>query len=87
MEVKQEQPKAATTSKKPTGKTPAMKREMSDIFKSFSKPKSKLTKEETGSSHGGTPAPETPQSVSFNLLEIYLGKSVNSMIRTLQATP
>ncbi|MCJ1249775.1 hypothetical protein MMC30_007001 [Trapelia coarctata] len=62
MEVKQEQPKATSTSKKATTKTPAMKREMSDIFKSFSKPKPKLTKEETGSSHGGTPAPETPQS-------------------------
>jgi len=79
MEVKPEQPKAATTSKKPAGKPPAMKREMSDIFKSFSKPKPKLAREETGSSHGGTPAPETPQSVSIRLPCIQADKITDSM--------
>ncbi|MCJ1300326.1 hypothetical protein MMC08_003122, partial [Hypocenomyce scalaris] len=59
-EVKSQQP--ARTNKKTIGKPTAIKREQSDLFKSFSKPKAKLNREDTGSSVGDSPAPSAVQS-------------------------
>ncbi|MCJ1225014.1 hypothetical protein MMC12_001661 [Toensbergia leucococca] len=44
-------------SKRAIVKTPAIKREQSDFFKSMSKPKTKLDRENTDSSTGASPAP------------------------------
>ena len=52
------------TSNKATGKTPGLKREHSDIFKSFSKSSPKLVRQGTGSSVEVNPAAKVPQSVS-----------------------
>lgn len=53
--------------KKPASKPSAAKREQSDIFKSFSKPKTKLRHEDTGSSTAASPAaniaPSEPKGV------------------------
>ncbi|KAL8769982.1 MAG: hypothetical protein Q9209_004229 [Squamulea sp. 1 TL-2023] len=60
---KDETPQQSSQQKKPATKTPALKREQSDIFKSFSKPPNKVSRENTASSAGGaSPAPkvETP---------------------------
>lgn len=51
--------------KKPTTKPANLNREKSDIFKSFSKTKAKLKKEDTDSSTGASPAPAALDSVSF----------------------
>ncbi|KAL8656178.1 MAG: hypothetical protein Q9210_000430 [Variospora velana] len=40
-------------------KTPVLRREHSDIFKSFAKPRSKITQETTGNSAATSPAPQT----------------------------
>ncbi|KAL8668713.1 MAG: hypothetical protein Q9168_006671 [Polycauliona sp. 1 TL-2023] len=47
----------STQQKKPATKTPALKKEKSDIFKSFAKPPTKISRENTGSSVGVSPAP------------------------------
>ena len=54
---------AKQMNKNAAGKPPVMKREHSDIFKSFSKAKSKVAREETDSSLDASPLPGTPQSV------------------------
>ncbi|KAL2039809.1 hypothetical protein N7G274_007209 [Stereocaulon virgatum] len=46
---------------KPSSKPATLKREQSDIFKSFSKPTANLKKEDTGSSTGTSPAPSAAQ--------------------------
>ena len=61
IEVKQEPTKHMNNNV--TGKPPAMKQEHSDIFKSFSKAKSKVAGDQTNRSFDASPAPETPQSV------------------------
>lgn len=48
-------------------KPSAAKREQSDIFRSFSKPKPKLKHEDTDISTGASPAPNTAHSVSISL--------------------
>ena len=53
---------------KPISKPAPIKREQSDIFKSFSKPKAKVKHEDTGSSTGASPAPSRGRSVSLNHL-------------------
>ncbi|KAL8886106.1 MAG: hypothetical protein Q9192_006538 [Flavoplaca navasiana] len=60
--TKDEVPQQSSQLKKPATKTPGLKREQSDIFKSFAKPPNKLSRENTGSSAGASPAPkaETP---------------------------
>ena len=40
---------------KPVGKPPAVKREASDIFKPFAKPKAKLSRDNTDTSGGASP--------------------------------
>ena len=57
---------SARTNRKATGKPRGLKREQSDLFKSFSKPKAKLNREETGSSAGDSPALSAAQSVSVH---------------------
>ncbi|KAI4277199.1 MAG: hypothetical protein L6R38_005481 [Xanthoria sp. 2 TBL-2021] len=59
---KDETPQQSSQQKKPAAKTPGLKREQSDIFKSFAKPPNKVSRENTGSSVGASPAPkaETP---------------------------
>ncbi|MCJ1296640.1 hypothetical protein MMC34_008206 [Xylographa carneopallida] len=47
--------------RKPSSKKPALKREQSDIFKSFSKPKRRMTQEETESSIDANSTPATPK--------------------------
>lgn len=51
------------TEKKATSKVSNLKREQSDIFKSFSKPKPRLNRENTGNSAGTTSAIATAHSV------------------------
>lgn len=67
-DLKAQQP--ARTKKKVTGKPTGLKREQSDLFKSFSKPKAKLNREDTGSSVGDSPAPSAAQSVRVHGLSI-----------------
>lgn len=59
-----ERQQSAHEKKAPT-KTPAMKREQSDIFKSFAKPRAKVSRDNTESSTAPSPA---PQEVSCFLL-------------------
>ena len=61
-EVQPERPKHPIS--KAVGNAPGLKREPSDIFKSFSKSKSKLTRQETSSSVDANTAIAIPQSVS-----------------------
>jgi len=77
------QAESKPTEKKPTSKPAAPKREQSDIFQSFSRPKAKLTKEDTGSSIGVSPAPASRQSVGnlFQNIKMLLAKGLNR-IRT-----
>ncbi|MCJ1259830.1 hypothetical protein MMC24_007669 [Lignoscripta atroalba] len=67
LQLKNERPRviAATSSSKP----PRVKREQSDIFKSFSKPQVKLSRENTDSSVGPSAAPTNPQSEQPNTQE------------------
>lgn len=53
-DAKIEEPRSSD--KKIMTKPPTMKREQSDIFKSFSKPKAKVNREDTRSSTGASPA-------------------------------
>ena len=53
---------------KPASKRSLVKREPSDIFKSFSRPKVSLKHESTGSSTGASPASKTAPTVSMSLL-------------------
>jgi len=55
--AKTEEPRSSD--KKTTIRPPIMRKEQSDIFKSFSKPKAKLNREDTGSSAGASPAAST----------------------------
>ncbi|KAF6230980.1 hypothetical protein HO173_010888 [Letharia columbiana] len=55
--------------KKPVSKPAAAKREQSDIFKSFSKPKAKLKHEDAGSSTGAFPVPSTAHSQEFKSVQ------------------
>ena len=55
---------ASQNESKPTSKPALLKREQSDIFKSFSKPKAKLKKEDTDSSTTVSFAPVAEQAVS-----------------------
>ncbi|KAI4261120.1 MAG: hypothetical protein L6R42_003673 [Xanthoria sp. 1 TBL-2021] len=59
---KDETPQQSSQQKKPATKTHGLKREQSDIFKSFAKPPNKVSRENTGSSVGASQAPkaETP---------------------------
>ncbi|CAL8578247.1 CDC27 protein [Xanthoria parietina] len=59
---KDETPQQSSQQKKPATKTPGLKRDKSDIFKSFAKAPSKISRENTASSAGASPAPkaETP---------------------------
>ncbi|MCJ1394909.1 hypothetical protein MMC18_007789 [Xylographa bjoerkii] len=59
IETKHEGPK--DTNKKATIRKPALKREQSDIFKSFSKPKQKIVREGTESSIDADSIPATPK--------------------------
>ena len=61
-DIKTGQPR--NTENKPASKPAAAKREQSDIFKSFSKPRTKLKKEDTSSSTSASPAPNIAHSVS-----------------------
>ncbi|KAI4131579.1 MAG: hypothetical protein LQ347_002916 [Umbilicaria vellea] len=54
-----QQPKRTT--KKATGKPTGPRREQSDLFKAFAKPKAKLNRDDTGSSVGDLPAPPVAQ--------------------------
>lgn len=60
-EVKSQQIKGGD--RKSGHKPSALKREQSDLFKSFSKPKPKLDREDTGSSASGSPGPASVHSV------------------------
>ncbi|KAL8853521.1 MAG: hypothetical protein Q9221_001680 [Calogaya cf. arnoldii] len=55
---KDETPQQSSQQKKPATKTPGLKREQSDIFRSFAKPSNKVSRENTGSSAGTSPAPK-----------------------------
>ncbi|CAO1601614.1 CDC27 protein [Xanthoria calcicola] len=59
---KDETSQQSSQQKKPATKTPALKRDKSDIFKSFAKPPNKVSRENTASSAVASPAPkaETP---------------------------
>lgn len=59
-----------STDKKSTSKPKPLKQERSDIFKSFSKPKAKINREDTGSSAGASPAPTNVPSVRTRVLTI-----------------
>ncbi|MCJ1316115.1 hypothetical protein MMC15_001435 [Xylographa vitiligo] len=59
VETKHEQPKDAN--RRSASKKPALKREQSDIFKSFSKPKRKMKREGTESSIDANSTPATPK--------------------------
>ncbi|KAL9130635.1 MAG: hypothetical protein Q9175_006970 [Cornicularia normoerica] len=54
---------------KPAGKPVVVKRDQSDIFKSFSKPKAKLKHEDTGSSTGASLAPNRAHSEAKSVQE------------------
>lgn len=54
--------------KKPASKPPAVKREQSDVFKSFSKPNTKLKHEDTAIAPDASPLRDTALSVRFFLL-------------------
>lgn len=56
--------RAKEADKKATAKPANLKREQSDLFKSFSKPRAKFNKEDTGSSAGDSPVPVTEHSVN-----------------------
>ena len=60
-DAKPEQPQSSGKRQvgRPPGKAPALKKEQSAIFKSFSKPKPKLKQENSASSAGPSPAPAT----------------------------
>ena len=57
-----------STASKSAGKVRSVKKEQSDIFRSFSKPKPRLTRENTDSSAGPSPAPAASLSVSSSNL-------------------
>ncbi|KAL8862117.1 MAG: hypothetical protein Q9178_001572 [Gyalolechia marmorata] len=59
---KEEKPQQSSQQKKTTTKAPNLKREKSDIFKSFAKAPNKISRENTESSAGASPVPkvETP---------------------------
>lgn len=61
-EIKAERP--SDVEKKSISKPSAVKREQSDIFKSFSKPKTKLKHEDAGIPTGASAAPDIAPSVS-----------------------
>ena len=66
VEAKTKEPESGD--RKAISKPPTMKREQSDIFKSFSKPKAKLNREDAGSSDGASPAANTaptPKQVTY----------------------
>ncbi|MCJ1454329.1 hypothetical protein MMC28_004682 [Mycoblastus sanguinarius] len=68
LEVKVEHSKNAN--KKPASKLPPMRREQSDIFKSFSKPKvAKLKREDTESSNDASPVPTIVKSENASIHE------------------
>ena len=68
VEIKHERIK--DTTKKATGKNPTLKREQSDIFKSFSRPKSKTAQEGNGNSPEANLTPAAPELVR-SLLPFY----------------
>ncbi|KAL8666343.1 MAG: hypothetical protein Q9202_001614 [Teloschistes flavicans] len=51
--------KQSTREGKDVGKTPSLKREQSDLFKSFSKTQAKVSRKSTDSSAGASPAPQS----------------------------
>ena len=71
-------------SKRAIVKTPAIKREQSDFFKSMSKPKTKLDRENTDSSTGASPAPTIVFSVSLVLVSL-LDRQLRKPGRRMQA--
>jgi len=73
--------RAKDVDRKAASKPANLKREQSDLFKSFSKPKAKLKREDTGSSAGESPAPATEPSVrSASLMSRSLVLTVHSRI-------
>ncbi|KAI9789437.1 MAG: hypothetical protein M1835_001680 [Candelina submexicana] len=58
-----------STDSKPTTRPSSLKRDKSDIFKSFAKAKSSLKREHTGSSAGGSPAPSVAESAAASAVE------------------
>ncbi|KAL8840689.1 MAG: hypothetical protein Q9170_001207 [Blastenia crenularia] len=56
---KDQAPEQNTQEKRSTPKLPSLKRDQSDFFKSFAKPHTKLSRENTDSSVGASPAPQT----------------------------
>ncbi|CAD6584828.1 MAG: hypothetical protein ASARMPREDX12_006640 [Alectoria sarmentosa] len=66
-DIKAERPR--DVEKKPASQPIAAKREQSDIFKSFSRPRAKLKHDDTASSTGASPAPNTAYSQSESLRE------------------
>lgn len=68
-----QQPKRTT--KKATGKPTGPRREQSDLFKAFAKPKAKLNRDDTGSSVGDLPAPPVAQ-----LVRVYVSATVDFVL-------
>ena len=67
---------AKDTAKKAASRPTAVKREHSDIFKSFGKPRANVSRENTDSSLAASPAPIDPQSVS-TLLTMFMRVMLN----------
>lgn len=77
---------------KPPSKPATLKREQSDIFKSFSKPTAKLKREDTGSSTGTSPAPSAAQAVRTHLffpknISSNLGRTRKPMTKMVRRFP
>ncbi|KAL8796430.1 MAG: hypothetical protein Q9182_007389, partial [Xanthomendoza sp. 2 TL-2023] len=77
VKLKNEARQQSSQEKKPAPKAPAMKREQSDIFKSFSKPQPKTSRENTQSSTGASPAPKAGTPVSEDVPSISDDESID----------
>lgn len=64
---KDETPQQSSQQKKPATKTPGLKRDKSDIFKSFAKAPSKVSRENTASSAVASPAPKAVRFFPTNI--------------------
>ncbi|KAI4258996.1 MAG: hypothetical protein L6R42_004809 [Xanthoria sp. 1 TBL-2021] len=97
---KDETPQQSSQQKRSAAKTPGLRREQSDIFKSFAKPANKVSRENTGSSVGASPAPKAvrffPNNrsivklltiVSYRKLQLpKKSKMLHKMVRRTQRT-
>ena len=66
---------------KPSSKPASLKREQSDIFKSFSKPKAKSKRQDPGGFTGASPAPSAAQPVRVHSLFLQIIISNNGRTR------